>query len=138
MNCPTCRKLVAINAYNCPNCGHKFRSTPVNIVSKIILGVLCLIIISLVIRVALVGVNEDVNSIKRTELTVPNIVGKDFIESERELNQIGLVIKKRALRLSNDKPNTILEQSPKAGEQALKGQQVLVVISISNLEEIPK
>jgi hypothetical protein len=54
-------------------------------------------------------------SLQGDEIKVPEIVGKDFVESERELAALGLKIKKRADRFSTEKQNTILEQLPKAG-----------------------
>ncbi|HNQ15723.1 MAG TPA: PASTA domain-containing protein, partial [Pyrinomonadaceae bacterium] len=49
-------------------------------------------------------------SLQGTEVKVPEIVGKNFDESERELEGLGLRIKKRADRYSEEAPNTILEQ----------------------------
>ena len=63
------------------------------------------------------------------EMKVPEIVGKDFVQSERELAELGLRIKKRADRASSEKPNTVIEQLPKAGETVKTGQMILVVIS---------
>lgn len=78
-------------------------------------------------------------SLQGEELKVPEIVGKDLIESERELASLGLRIKKRADRYSNEKPNTVLEQLPKAGDTVKTGQMILVVTSKTNPEgaEIP-
>ena len=73
-------------------------------------------------------------SLRGDEIKVPEVVGKDFSESEKELAQNGLKIKKRATRYSQEKPNTILEQSPKAGETAKTGQLILVVVSQVNPE----
>lgn len=39
-----CGKAVSSNAYACPQCGHKIRSTPINIVGKIVLLIIVLII----------------------------------------------------------------------------------------------
>jgi len=68
------------------------------------------------------------------EMKVPEIVGKDFVESERELADLGLRIKKRADRFSSEKPNTVIEQLPKAGETVKTGQMILVVTSKTNPE----
>ena len=68
------------------------------------------------------------------EMKVPEIVGKDFLESERELAELGLIIKKRANRPSSEKPNTVIEQLPKAGETVKTGQMILVVISKGGAE----
>ena len=68
------------------------------------------------------------------EMKVPEIVGKDFVESERELAELGLIIKKRADRFSTEKPNTVIEQLPKAGDTVKTGQMILVVTSKTNPE----
>lgn len=68
-------------------------------------------------------------SLQGNEIKVPEITGKDFVESERELEALGLKIKKRADRYSTEKQNTILEQLPKAGETVKTGQMILVVTS---------
>lgn len=73
-------------------------------------------------------------SLRGEEIKVPEVTGKDFLESEKELTQLGLRIKKRATRYSQEKPNTVLEQSPKAGETAKTGQLILVVVSQVNPE----
>ncbi|MDQ3041684.1 MAG: PASTA domain-containing protein [Acidobacteriota bacterium] len=73
-------------------------------------------------------------SLQGEELKVPEIVGKDLIESEKELASLGLRIKKRADRPSAEKPNTILEQLPKAGDTVKTGQMILVVTSKAGLE----
>lgn len=73
------------------------------------------------------------------EMKVPEIVGKDFVDSERELADLGLKIKKRADRASTEKPNTVIEQLPKAGETVKTGQMILVVTSKGGVEgdEVP-
>ena len=68
-------------------------------------------------------------SLQGDEIKVPEITGKDFVESEKELTALGLKIKKRADRYSNEKQNTILEQLPKAGDTVKTGQMILVVTS---------
>ena len=68
-------------------------------------------------------------SLQGEEIKVPDLVGKDYAASEDELASLGLRIKKRADRLSSEKPNTILEQLPKAGETVKTGQMILVVRS---------
>jgi len=73
-------------------------------------------------------------SLQGQELKVPEIVGKDFVESERELASLGLRIKRRADRPSADKPNTVLEQLPKAGDTVKTGQMILVVTSKAGAE----
>lgn len=73
-------------------------------------------------------------SLRGEEIQVPEIVGKDKNEAEKELAALGLKMKKRADRYSEEKPNTVLEQSPKAGTTAKTGQQILVVVSQVNPE----
>lgn len=73
-------------------------------------------------------------SLRGEEIQVPEIVGKNREEAEKELTSLGLKMKKRADRYSEEKPNTILEQSPKAGTTAKTGQQILVVVSQVNPE----
>ena len=80
-----------------------------------------------------------VMSLSGSEIKVPEIVGKDFVESEKELAALGLKIRKRADRVSTESMNTVLEQLPKAGETVKSGQWISVVVSKSALtsEETP-
>lgn len=73
-------------------------------------------------------------SLSGEEVKVPEIVGKNFLDSEKELTQLGLKVKRRALRYSQEKPNTILEQLPRPGETVKTGQTILVVLSQANPE----
>lgn len=73
-------------------------------------------------------------SLQGDEIKVPEIVGKDFNESEKELTDLGLRIKRRADRFSEEKPNTILEQLPRPGDTVKTGQMILVVTSKTNPE----
>lgn len=73
-------------------------------------------------------------SLQGSEVTVPEIVGKNFAESEKELESLGLRIKKRADRYSEELPNTVLEQLPRPGETVKTGQLILVVTSKPNPE----
>lgn len=68
-------------------------------------------------------------SLSGKEVQVPDLVGKDFVESEKELASLGLKIKRRADRASTEKINTVLEQLPKPGETVKTGQMILVVVS---------
>ncbi len=79
-------------------------------------------------------------SLSGEEITVPEITGKDFFESEKELAALGLKIKRRADRPSAERINTVLEQLPKAGETVKTGQLIFVVVSKAGLEgeEAPK
>lgn len=73
-------------------------------------------------------------SLSGSEITVPEIVGKDYVQSEKELASLGLKIKKRADRASGEPVNTVLEQLPKPGETVKTGQMILVVVSKSGGE----
>ena len=73
-------------------------------------------------------------ALRGEELKVPEIIGKNFAESEKELTAMGLKIKRRADRFSEEKPNTVLEQLPRAGETVKSGQMILVVVSKTNPE----
>ncbi len=73
-------------------------------------------------------------SLQGSEVKVPEIVGKNFDESERQLESLGLRIKKRADRYSEEAPNTILEQLPHPGDTVKTGQLILVVTSKPNPE----
>lgn len=73
-------------------------------------------------------------SLSGNEMKVPEIVGKDFVQSEKELAALGLKIKKRADRVSTEPMNTVLEQLPKAGETVKSGQMILVVVSKAGME----
>ena len=73
-------------------------------------------------------------SLAGNEITVPEITGKDFLESEKELASLGLKIKRRADRPSSEKMNTVLEQLPKAGETVKTGQLIFVVVSKAGVE----
>ncbi len=78
-------------------------------------------------------------SLAGDEIKVPELVGKDFVESEQELAALGLKIKRRADRPSAEKINTVLEQLPRAGETVKTGQLILVVTSKAGLDaDTPK
>ena len=66
-------------------------------------------------------------------IKVPEIIGKDFVQSEKELAALGLKIRKRADRVSAEQMNTVLEQVPKAGETVKTGQWISVVVSKAGL-----
>ena len=68
-------------------------------------------------------------SLQGKEVLVPDITGKDFQDSEKELALLGLKLKKRADRPSAEKPNTVIEQLPKPGDTVKTGQLILVVTS---------
>jgi beta-lactam-binding protein with PASTA domain len=73
-------------------------------------------------------------SLRGEEVKVPEVIGKDVLESEKELAALGLKLKRRANRFSEEKPNTILEQLPKSGDSVKTGQTVSVVVSRINPE----
>ena len=68
-------------------------------------------------------------SLSGTEVRVPELVGKDFVESEKELAALGLKIRRRADRPSAEKINTVIEQLPKPGETVKTGQWISVVVA---------
>lgn len=78
-------------------------------------------------------------SLRGEEVQVPEIVGKDFSSSEKELAALGLKIKNRATRYSQQAPNTVLEQSPRPGETVKSGIPIFVTISRAYTEgdEVP-
>lgn len=78
-------------------------------------------------------------SLSGAEVKVPDITGKDFVESEKELAALGLRIRRRADRESADPINTVIEQLPRAGDTVKSGQWISVVVSKAGLkpEETP-
>ena len=68
-------------------------------------------------------------SLQGREVQVPEVTGKDMPTSESELASLGLKIKKRADRFSQEAPGTVIEQLPKPGETVKTGQTIRVVIS---------
>jgi hypothetical protein len=68
-------------------------------------------------------------SLQGAEVRVPEITGKDLSAGEEVLASLGLKLKKRADRFSEEAPNTIIEQLPKPGETVKTGQLILVVTS---------
>lgn len=66
------------------------------------------------------------------EITIPKVVGKNFNVGKDELTSNGLKIKKIASRYSNEEPNTILEQRPRAGTVAKTGLMISVIVSEPN------
>lgn len=67
-----------------------------------------------------------------SEVEIPKVVGKNFNDGQDELAAMGLRIKKIAARFSNEDPNTILEQRPRAGTVAKTGLIISVVVSEPN------
>jgi hypothetical protein len=68
-------------------------------------------------------------SLQGSEVKVPEITGKNLTDGEKELALLGLKIKKRADRPSQEAPGTVIEQLPKPGETVKTGQMILVVTS---------
>jgi beta-lactam-binding protein with PASTA domain len=99
----------------------------------VLLGILLTVFMGTMVGVVYVSLNGE-------EIKVPEIVGKDFVQSEKELASLGLKIKKRAERPSDKPINTVLEQLPKPGDTVKSGQLILVVTSrqFSEGEEPPK
>ncbi len=94
-----------------------------------------LLIVACLAAAFLVGMGFVIyRSLQGTEITVPEIVGKNYAESEKELESLGLRIKKRADRYSEEAPNTVLEQLPKPGDTVKTGQLILVITSKPNPE----
>lgn len=71
-------------------------------------------------------------SLKGEEVEIPKIVGKNLNSGSDELASMGLRIKKIATRYSEEEPNTILEQRPRAGTPAKTGLMVSVIVSQPN------
>lgn len=68
-------------------------------------------------------------SLRSSEVTVPDVVGKDRFDAEHVLANASLNFRVRATRASQLKPNTILFQLPRAGEVVKAGQTVAMDIS---------
>ena len=68
-------------------------------------------------------------SLQGKEIQVPDVAGKNFTETEKELAALGLKVKKRAERVSAEPVDAVVEQLPKAGETVKTGQMIYVVTS---------
>lgn len=73
-------------------------------------------------------------SLKGDEVQIPEIVGKDYRQSETELAALGLKIRRIANRYSTEAPNTVLEQRPRAGSTAKSGLMISVIVAQPNPE----
>jgi len=73
-------------------------------------------------------------SLKGDEVQIPEIVGKDYKQSETELAALGLKIRRIANRYSTEAPNTVLEQRPRAGSTAKSGLMISVIVAQPNPE----
>lgn len=104
------------------------------VVSKGLSAIGRLIFVGVLLGVFLISMAAVVYmSLNGAEVQVPNITGKDFVESEKELAALGLRIRKRADRESTEKMNTVIEQLPKAGDTVKSGQWISVVVSKAGL-----
>ncbi len=75
-------------------------------------------------------------SLRSPEVKVPAVVGKNYLEAETALEQAGLKARKRASRYSADsKPDTVLDQTPQAGDVVKTGSPVAVVTSRAEQKE---
>lgn len=70
--------------------------------------------------------------LKGEEVKIPKVVGKNFNDGRDDLADFGLRIKRIASRYSNEAPDTILEQRPRAGSTAKSGLMISVVVSEKN------
>ena len=73
-------------------------------------------------------------SLKGDEVQIPEVVGKDYKQSETELAALGLKIRRIANRYSTEAPNTVLEQRPRAGSTAKSGLMISVIVAQPNPE----
>lgn len=73
-------------------------------------------------------------ALRSPEVKVPEVVGKDFLAAEKDIEGMGLKLRKRTDRFSQEKPNTILEQTPLAGEDVKAGQTISVVVARAEAE----
>jgi hypothetical protein len=68
-------------------------------------------------------------SLQGKAVQVPDVTGKDLGEADKELALLGLKVKKRADRVSQEKPGTVIEELPKPGDTVKTGQMIMVVTS---------
>ncbi len=73
-------------------------------------------------------------ALRSPEVQVPEIVGKNLAAGEQELVSLDLKIRERTRRFSQEAPNTILEQTPRAGERVKAGQTISVIVSRAEQE----
>jgi len=96
-------------------------------ISSSLLRLLALAVLVVVFFLSMAGVVY--MSLQGSEIKVPELSGKSFNETEKELAQLGLKVKKRAERISPETPDSVIEQLPKAGETVKTGQVIYVVTS---------
>ncbi len=69
-------------------------------------------------------------SLRSPEVQVPEIVGKNRYDGESTLEEAGLNVRVRATRFkAGTQPNTVIDQSPRAGDIVKAGQTIAVVLS---------
>ncbi|HYG80218.1 MAG TPA: PASTA domain-containing protein [Pyrinomonadaceae bacterium] len=68
-------------------------------------------------------------SLRTSEVTVPDILGKDRLTAESMLDEAGLKLRVRGQRPSAERPDTVLSQLPEAGQVVKVGIPVAVEIS---------
>jgi beta-lactam-binding protein with PASTA domain len=68
-------------------------------------------------------------SLRTSEVTVPDILGKDRLTAENMLDEAGLKLRVRGQRPSAERPDTVLSQLPEAGQVVKVGIPVAVEIS---------
>ncbi|HEX8163481.1 MAG TPA: PASTA domain-containing protein [Pyrinomonadaceae bacterium] len=87
-----------------------------------------LVVIAFAFLLALVGTIY--LSLRSPEVRVPEVVGKTFSDAENALADAGLSVRTRARRFSSEvKPDTVLDQTPHAGDTVKKGQTIAIVLS---------
>ncbi|MDI1240377.1 MAG: PASTA domain-containing protein [bacterium] len=102
-------------------------STGLSAIGKLVfVGVLLAVFLATMVGVVYMSLNG-------SEVQVPDITGKDFVESEKELAALGLRIRRRADRESTEKINTVIDQLPRAGDTVKSGQWISVVVSKAGL-----
>lgn len=96
-----------------------------------------LIIIAIIAAAFLIGLMSTIYfSVRGREVTVPAITGKLVWTGESELESAGLNLRRRATRYSTEvKSDTILDQSPRAGQIVKVGQTIAVVVSRETAKE---
>jgi len=92
------------------------------------LGKICIVIA--VIFVFLFGLMGTVYlSLRTAEVKVPDVSGKDRLEAEKMLEDVGLKIRVRGTKPTADKQDTVLNQVPEPGMTVKEGIQVAVEVS---------
>lgn len=98
--------------------------------NKAISGVLRLVGLASIVAVFFLSMAGVVYmSLQGSEVKVPELVGKNVTETEKELASLGLKVKKRAERVSAEPIDSVIEQLPKPGETVKTGQVIYVVTS---------